>query len=582
MRKDTTTTETSTLLRDNDAIIENAAVDVFESVITDQDDPDDNEDIRWLREERLHHQNKLWYEKPTVFLLSLALLLYFTSMGIQISAKIMLLMKQICRKVAEDHPDLSEEYINNNCRGPLVQGELSFLTSIVTFFTGAFSCLMSGKMGELSDRFGRKPILAIVALTTLLGRCFTAYLLMDGRTYHRGLFILSSVVEEMTGGNTVVVSVSSSYITDIVEPHERIVSLGFMIGTLYGGLAIGPLLGNIVIKYIGHGNDIYALYAGLVLCALFALILVFVIKESRPMKLRRKSQSTHLRRKASFTSSIHSSQSTSMYNQFQLWRIVDIFSPLKKLWIAKHPEQGFKPRINVLIMIFSDCVLSLASAAYTSTLVLYTTYYFNWGTDNIGYYVSMVGFSKSFCLYAVSPVLLHFLKKFLTIKKKSIDSVDLAVIFIGLIFDSLGPLTVIFATQSSQVYLSAIFASLGALAGPTIQSSIVKYVSETQTGEVFGAIALIKNFILCLGPPIFLQIYSKSVATFPTLVFWITVFMFIISIALSTFLRSHKESEDGSIVTTIVDADEEEAAMLINQSDNGLFKAPSVGNSSRK
>lgn len=565
MDENNNTVGSSRLLPANDGIIENAAVDVFESIIADDDGPNDNEDIRWLREERLHHQSKAWHDKPTVFILSLALLLNFTSMGVSISAKVMLMMDLICRNTIKENPNVIEV---GNCRDPLVQGELSSLSSIISFFSGGFACLMSGKMGELSDRFGRKPVFMFVGLTILLGRCFNVSLLMEGRQYHKNLLLLACVIENFAGGNPVLISVASSYITDIVEPHQRIVSLGFMVGTLYGGLAIGPILGNLIIKYIGHGHDVYALYAEVVLCVSFVLVMLFFVKESRPMKLRRKSQSSHLRRKASFASSLHSNGSNSVFNQLQLWRIADIFAPVKKLWLPKHPEQGFKPRYNILILLVGENVMTMAGAALTSTLILYATYTFNWSTDNIGYYVSVVGFAKAFCLYVISPVLLHFLKKSFKTKKNSIDAMDITVITVALIFDSCGPLIIIFATNGNLLYVSALFASLGALGSPTIQSSIVKYVSESQTGEIFGAMAFIRNVLLCLGPPLFLQVYAKTVGTAPTAVFWLNFVLFVVSILLLLFVRSHPEDvwldedNDEPIETTVVDTDVEEGALI--------------------
>lgn len=530
-----TVVETSRLL-DNDTIIENAAVDVFESVITDHDDPNDNEDVRWLREERLRHQSLNWYDRPTVFAISFALLLNFTAMGVGLSAKLVLIMELICQY-------LKDTQQIESCHDSSIQKEFSSLQSVLSLIAGLICIIVSGKMGEISDRFGRKPTLIVIGITSVVAKGLVLFLLYPGSTYHKHWYMVSTAIENLTGGNMVAVGVASSYITDIVEPNQRIVSLGFMAGTLYIGLAIGPVLGSISTKITGQ--TISAIYFELILTILFLLVVIFFIKESRSIKLRRKSQSTHLRRKASFASV--SSNSSSRYSQLQLWRIVDIFTPLKLLWLPKHPSQGFKPRYNLLILLFCDTILLVSGSAMTSTLILYATYRFDWGSDEISYYVSMVGVSKAFCLYLVSPVVLHFLRKTLKTKHYAIDRIDRSVIFLSLVCDSFGPLLIMLATRGHTLYISAIFASLGALGGPSIQSTVVKYVSETKTGEIFGAMALIKNGVVAIGPTIFLQIYSRTVSTSPRITFLITFGLFMTAIFLSLFLRSHDENDESNV-----------------------------------
>jgi len=537
--------ETTRLINNNEAIAEAAGEEVFESVITDSDGPNDNDDIRWLREQRLLHQSLTWYNKPSLILLAFPLLLNFLSMGVSISSKVMLLLGVICKDLMGKNPSI------DNCHDSIIQSELSSLTSISTFSAAIVVCLVSGKLGELSDRFGRKPILIYSGITSLLGKSFTTFLLMNNHSYHKKWIIFASILEYLGGGVPVIMATSNSYITDIVEPEKRIVSMGFIVGTLYCGLAIGPILGNLIVNFIGEGSPIYALYFECLLVAIFVIILILFIHESRPIKLRRKSQSVHLIRKASF-SSIHSEHSISRYHQFQLWRITDIFKPLKILWIPFHAEQGFKPRYNILILLAGHSVLTLAGSGLVNCIVLYSTYKFNWITQDIGYYISIIGFSKSIVLYGLTPIITHGLKKYFQAKQHSVDTIDRILITIALICDAIGPLTIILATSGSTIYASAIFASLAAMGSPTIQSTIVKYIPENKTGELFGAIALIDGILTTFGPPFFLQIYSKTVGIHPTIVFWIVFSLFLSYIFLIPFLKSHPESiENESCAGTI-------------------------------
>ncbi|CCH46219.1 putative membrane protein [Wickerhamomyces ciferrii] len=544
--KDPDITETTGLMStsDPDAIIETGAQEIFESVITDEDHEGENEDVRWLREERLHHKTLNWFYRPSAFMITIALLLCFLGMGTSLGPRVTLTLDSICKKI-----QFEDSSINEQCHDPRIQSELLSLQSALLVVNGFCGCTLSGLMGNLSDRYGRKHVLSVVTIVYFLGRALTGYLISPNTTYNRYYIILANILEGSLGGTTVIMNIANSYITDIVEPHQRNVSIGFIFGTLYAGLAFGPQFSNLILFFRPNDNVLTIYFeCGLILLSIF--VIVFLLPESRSVKLRRKSQSSHLQRKASFTS-IESTNSNisnfSIYNKLQLWRISDIFSPLKLLWIPKHRKYGLGPRINILLLLLIENIMFLATTTLTTALVTYATYMFDWKSQNISSYASILGGTKTACLFIVSPILMHYLKKKLNQNTKSVDNLDRLVIGIALIFDSLGPLTVILATNGSYLYASAAFASMAALGGPTIQSSLVKHVSESHSGGLFGASSLVRNGVLTILSPILLWINGKALAVFPTLLFWIMFGLFICAIIAVFLLKSYDASLDTNI-----------------------------------
>ncbi len=93
-------------------------------------------------------------------------------------------------------------------------------------------------LGELSDKYGRKKLLAI----SLGGTCISYVLFAIGiLTKNIPLLFFSRALDGITGGN---ISVAQAALADITEPKDRAKTFG-MIGAAFGlGFIIGPYIGG--------------------------------------------------------------------------------------------------------------------------------------------------------------------------------------------------------------------------------------------------------------------------------------------------------------------------------------------------
>src|SRR5262249_6461925 len=129
-------------------------------------------------------------------------------------------------------------------------------------------------MGNLSDRFGRRPVL----LASLAAFAFD-YLLM-GFAPTVGWLFLGRAIAGVAGA---VYSPSMAYIADVMRPAKRFGAFGMM-GAAFGvGFIVGPALGGLLGSFGVHAP----FFAAAALGALNFVYGLFVLPESLPVERRR-------------------------------------------------------------------------------------------------------------------------------------------------------------------------------------------------------------------------------------------------------------------------------------------------------
>src|SRR2546428_5689578 len=103
-------------------------------------------------------------------------------------------------------------------------------------------------LGDMSDRYGRRPVL----IFSLLGTVISFVLLAIAQSIT--LLFVARIVDGLSGGN---VSTARAYIADITEPKDRARAYGF-IGAAFGfGFIFGPAMSGLLAQ-ISYTAPIWA------------------------------------------------------------------------------------------------------------------------------------------------------------------------------------------------------------------------------------------------------------------------------------------------------------------------------------
>jgi DHA1 family tetracycline resistance protein-like MFS transporter len=134
----------------------------------------------------------------------------------------------------------------------------------------AFCQLIAGPiLGRLSDRMGRKPLLIVSQIGTLIGFLILAV------SNTLWLVFLSRIIDGLTAGN---LSLAQAYIADVTEPENRAKSFG-VIGIAFG---IGFLIGPGVSGYLSQFGYSYPIFAAASLSALSIVCTATLLPKVEP------------------------------------------------------------------------------------------------------------------------------------------------------------------------------------------------------------------------------------------------------------------------------------------------------------
>ncbi len=329
-------------------------------------------------------------------------------------------------------PYIAENYNAN----PLVIGLLSASYSLFQFLAGPI-------LGRLSDRYGRKKILIISQIGSVIG-----YLLL-ATANSLPLLFLSRIIDGITGGN---ISIAQAYMADITDKKTRAKGMG-LLGAAFGlGFMLGPATGGYLSRF---GFAIPALVAAII-GTITTLMTVFFLKETVNLKV-----------------STHSPNTKLTWDKF-------------RLLLSKQP-------IGLLIIV--SFLISLGFAGMQGTYAIWAQDSFNWGPSQVGSIFAYIGILS----IIIQTQLLHRLITYFGEKKLLI--ISLPTLALGFLLLSLTHSLPLHLFANFFIVLG------NSLANPTLNALATENIEPSEYGETLGVLQSAGSLGRIIGPALAGELY---------------------------------------------------------------------------
>jgi DHA1 family tetracycline resistance protein-like MFS transporter len=339
-------------------------------------------------------------------------------------------------------PSLIEEV------GGLTLAEAAIWGGILTTSYAVMQFVFSPIVGNLSDRFGRRPVmlvsLAVMALDYLvMAVAGSLWLLLAGR---------------IVGGIAAAThSTANAFMADISEPHQKAARFG-LVGAAFGiGFVLGPLLGGIMAEF-GTRAPFYAAAALAALNLVFGLL---VMPETLPARLRR---------------------------PFRLARANPFGAFLS---VGRLPGVG-----RLLTMFF---LYQVAFMVYPAVWSYFATARFGWEPRMIGFSLAAFGIAMALVQGGLIRVILRVLGERKTV-------------FYGLVFNLFAFMALGLVESGTVAMILTPLTALGAVVTPALQGIMSRTAPDDAQGELQGVISSTASLAMVVSPLIMTQVFAAFTA----------------------------------------------------------------------
>lgn len=336
-------------------------------------------------------------------------------------------------------PDLIREVTGGDlANAALWGGVLATVFAVMQFLFGPL-------LGNLSDRFGRRPVLLISLLVmaadyVVMALAGSIWLLLAGR---------------LVGGITAATqSTASAYMADISEPGKKAQNFG-LVGAAFGlGFVIGPLLGGL----LGEWGTRAPFWAAAGLAGANTVLGYFVLRETVTDTIRRRFD----------------------------WRRANPLGAFKSLRAL--------PGLGRLFTVFF--LYQVAFFVYPAIWAYFGQARFGWNAGIIGVSLGLFGVMMAVVQGGLIRLILARLG-------------ERGTVLYGLVFDVFAFAALAFVTSGPIALILTPLAALGAVITPALQGIMSRAVGETRQGELQGALTSVSAIAMIIAPMVMTSVFAR-------------------------------------------------------------------------
>ena len=341
-------------------------------------------------------------------------------------------------------PDLLQE----------LQGEASLAKAaiwggILSASFAVMQFLFGPAVGNLSDRYGRKPILLASLLIVAID-----YVVM-GFTGSIWVLLIARIIAGIASATQ---STATAYIADISNPKEKAQNFG-LVGAAFGlGFILGPLFGGLLSEFGARAP----FFAAAILAFANFLFGAIILSETVTDRIRRALE----------------------------WRRINPFGAFR--------EVGKLPMGASLLSAF--LFHNLAFYAYPAVWAYFTIERFGWSPFQVGISLAVFGLGlvivQGFLIRRIIPAIGEWRS-----------------LIVGLLIGIVGNVLVAFAWEGWMIYTLIVLTSLSFLTTPSLQGIMSKATPDDAQGELQGVLTSTGAVSTIIGPLVFTGLFSWFISS---------------------------------------------------------------------
>ena len=335
---------------------------------------------------------------------------------------------------------------------PFYAEKLGASPSQVGWLVGVYALcqLFSGPLlGRMSDHVGRKPLLIVSQIGTLIGFLITAF---AGTLW---VVFLGRIIDGATAGN---LSLAQAYISDVTKPEERAKSFG-VIGIAFG---LGFLIGPAISGFLSHFDYRMPIFAAALMSFTSIMATTFFLPSVK---------------------NVHPAQGGPSVPGGRRLSLVQ--------W-GEYGRYFRQPGLGIMLVQF--LVFMFSFSMFVSALALFVERRITWhgkpfGPEQTGYvwaYAGLLGIGLQ------GPALGRLVKRF---GERTLNRVGFAAYVVG--YSMLA-----FAHSIPWLLLSTTVLALGGLVRPILTSMITQKTPRAEQCTVLGLTQSLTSVSQIVGPPI--------------------------------------------------------------------------------
>ncbi len=325
-------------------------------------------------------------------------------------------------------------------------GASAFVVGLLVASYAACQLVAGPILGQISDKVGRRPVLIVSQLGTLIG------FLILANAHVLWVVFLSRIIDGATAGN---LSIAQAYIADVTRPSERSKSFA-VIGIAFGiGFLIGPAISGFLSTY-SYSAPIYAAAA----LSFTSILCTWFLLPKNPV--------------------IPDREEGEMAAPLPGGRRVGVLDLGGYLTFFRRP--GLRRQLWLFFL------FAFSFATYVSGFALFAQRRYGFGPKEVGYVFAWVGFLG---IILQGGLIGRLVKRF----------GDRKLVFSGFIGAAAGYALVAFTYDWRLLYAFSALASYGTgVLRPAITSLVTQHVSREEQGVVLGLTQSITSLCAIAAP----------------------------------------------------------------------------------